>query len=387
MKFIFCVIVILSQAHTAIGMNWLYKRDHTRLKNDLADLQSHLLIRKQQGWELDSKSISNAPERVQLGIRVNDALTALNKEKTRFRKMSEADKLNFAYQFSNTKEESQIDPFKKTLCDFLENLQKILFNTYDQKAKANPLKELTDETKLKIQIIKRVNNKLKKVLLNINQNQENFLAHAILVHLKVRKNLLIQQGLYEHRYSKISLIRLDNIPVEQRNEIKNPNSEIRKNADHHRMSSIEQLNNSRLIQKRNSKFINTLLLDNDGKLISDTTLQFTFPHSKITNRQQNAINQLNLLFKEKSEDYSPTNGLLEVIDKLELMLGYTKPKKAVNKTSPSEDQRISTNMLKKYKAEAEKKEKQKLQYKKQRAEGKQPVHFKANPNFTKNNNN
>lgn len=392
MKQILLALLLIGQFNSLFCMNWFFKKDYTVLKKDLADLQVHLLIRKHQDWELDGKNISKAPERVQLGIRANEALTALNKEKARFQKMSGADKLNFAHQFSYTKEESKIDPFKKTLCDFLENLQKILFNIYDQKAKANPLKELEDKTKLKIKIIKRVNNKLEKVLLNINQNQETFLAHAILVHLKQRKNLLIQQGLYELKSEKISLIRLDTIPEDQRNEIKNPDSEIRKNAEHHRISSIEQSNNSRLIQKRNSKFLKTLLLDKNGELISDKTLQFTFPHLKITDRQQNAINELNLLFKKKSEDCSPTNGLIEVIDKLELMLGYTKPKKTVNKTSPTEDQRISTEMLKKYKEKAEQEEQKQQQIKEQEKKGiKRPAYFKKNPkhpnNSNQNNNN
>jgi hypothetical protein len=368
MKFIFYVIVLLSQAHTAIGMNWLFKKDK------LADFKEHIKSRRNDKWALSDEDISGAPVRVQLGLKpeiIDLAISAVDNEKKRFKQLSIADRRNFEFDFYSNNHE------KKNIC------HKTIFQLIDcfQEIELKKIKYATTENG-EVNCIKKAFKKLNQILNSVKQNHSLILQYGALVHLKIRMGLLVDQGFYEHKTEKMSLYKLDSIPEDERSNLLSPESEVRKRAEHHRFSSITESNKRNPISKRSSAIFRTILLDENGDLVSNKTLQQTFPDLQIYAEE---IKEINDEYKNlTTQDHSPLASLIHIVDNLEISLGLKKPKIVRHSVSPTEVDRLDTPKREELREAAQNSEKKRQQIKEQKKKKyKNPAVFKENPNAKK----
>lgn len=371
MKFIFCVIVILSQAHTAIGMNWLFKK-----RPDLTEFKKHIETRLEEKWALSDDDITKAPARVQLGLKpdlIDDVIETIHSEKQRFENLPDNEKLTFDFK-SFYADEVQYSS-KKTILQLVEYLQEI---------ELRKLKHIDGQTAI-IDCFKRTFKKLHQVLNAIKQNHNLLLNYGILIHLKIRLGFLTDRGLSEHRFEKLGLYDLNQISVEQRSELLSPQSDVRKKTDHHRITSLLDSPNPMGLKKRNSAALNTILLDEHKNLVSNKTIQQTFPHLEITSIHEKGVEEINKSYKDfTNTGETPQGALLKIVEKEELSLGYIKPKPVEQTVNFTEADRLDTAKREELKKQADAAENKRKQLEQQSKNGiVNPAYFKENHNFAK----
>lgn len=373
MKYIFFALIFLSQAYSAQAMNWLFKKNP-----DLEDFKKHIKTRLEENWVLSDDDIAKAPVRVQLGLKpdlIDGVIQTIDSEKERFKNLPHNEKHTFDFKSYHADEAQHSS--KKTILQLVEYLQEV---------ELRKLKYTKDQTE-EINCYEKTFKKLYQVLNAIKQNHNLLLNYGILIHLKIRMGFLTDQGMYEHRLDKQALYDLNQIPEEQRAELLSPQSDIRKKTDHHRITSIIGSPNPKGLKRRNSAAINTILLDEHRNLVSNKTIQQTFPDLEITPIHEKIVEGINQSYKDFINTGETQQGaLLKIVEKEEISLGYIVLKPVEHTVNPTEADRLDTAKREELKKQAEDAENKRKQLEEQQKKGiKNPAHFKKNPNFPDNN--
>lgn len=411
MKYIFFALIFLSQANSLTAMNWLFKKDHTKQKNDLADLQAHLLIRKYQDWAISHNDISENKKNSLNCVTYEGIISSskLHEKKEVYRKKNNPvqyakDILSLQparYKLLSTEEERE--HFFMHFFNFRSNITPLDKETHTLFEMLNITSEMlyeeSDESRSRIDQLNIIKSELDNILLKLENNPTLLTWYCIKTDLRLKQKAFLKQLRNLHAQDRLIYYQVD----ELKKEPAQLNPEEKRKLSAVRVNSLKELNEKslneedktsarpKLIKRTESQkikdFLSTFIMDSNNNIISTAELYTMYPYLVISDEQKKEIKEINQKFVESTNSgQAAIDALMDAFDYVKIKTGAIKKLKGHVRKIPSRVEWMTENKLQQFKEAAEEAEALQQQYAQQRSQGKQPVHFKKNPKFPNNNN-